>query len=63
MTTRVTEPWSEAWDTRDSLLCILAGARERGYSDAADLLSASALRLGDEVMAMIDRDTERRMTI
>lgn len=61
MPDRVRDPWSEAWDIRESMRRLMEDAASRGDTTLVMLYGNSATRLGTEVLTMVNADTERRM--
>ena len=62
------DPWSEAWDIRDSMIRLREDATIRGLVNydqsllsVAVMYGNSALRLGNDVLVMVEQDTAQRM--
>lgn len=62
MPDRVRDPWSERWDIRESMRQLAADATEREMMGLGEMYVNSAMRLGTEVLIMVNQDTERRMS-
>jgi hypothetical protein len=61
MPNTVREPWSDAWDVRDSLAFLRDDATARGLEISPIVYQQSIVRLDCEILNMINQDTRKRV--